>query len=458
MNSFEVWLDEVDRWDIKSARAAGFRREHPDFVPFGTFVEDATQLARAADEPNKEWPVYGVSNSEGVFLSHMQLGKDFRTAYKRIEPDWFFHNPTRANVGSMARVKEALTDAITSPEYQVWKIKDPAWSPDYVEVLIEMPFFNHLVNIHRVGGVKERLYVENLMEMPVPVRGAAFQKAIVEEWRAISELVRKDQKAIEDEERKLVEDVMASVGIQIDASAPRGKSFVMQLDEIPRWSVGFNRHKWTLESLITSAHWPCAPLHTLAKINPPRTRQIGASDEVSFVPMDAVSSVSGAIEGAETRPFSEVSSGYTPFEEGDVIWAKITPCMQNGKSAMATGLANGVGFGSTEFHVVRSLDPKAILAEYLWVILRLLKVRDAAERYFTGSAGQQRVPAEFLEQLWIPVPDPKAQRSVFDGVMASRQVIERKRLAVEQHRKELLERIERQILSGKIEPFLLNPK
>jgi type I restriction enzyme, S subunit len=452
MSSLRVWLDEIDRWDIKSAQAAEFRRNHPEFVPFGTFVEEATELVRASSAPDKEWPVYGVSNIDGVFLSHAQAGRDFRTAYKRIQADWFFHNPTRANVGSMGRVRATEPDALTSPEYQVWRIKDPTWSADFVEVLLKMPFFNHLVNIHRVGAVKQRLYVENLLEMPVPSRNAAFQKAIVEEWRLASKLIQSEEAAIEDEERKLVDGVMASVGILVDGSEPRGNSFEMQLDEIPRWSVEFNRHRWTLDSLITSTRWPCAPLRALAKVNPPRMKLLDVDDEVSFVPMEAVSSVSGAIEGAEDRPFLEVMSGYTPFEDGDVIWAKITPCMQNGKSALARGLTNGVGCGSTEFHVIRSLDPKAVLSEYLWVILRLQKVRAAATRYFTGSAGQQRVPADFLEGLWVPVPDIAAQQSVYDGVMASRQVIADKRELVKQHRRASIARVESQILSGQIEP------
>lgn len=454
MTSLRVWLDEMDRWDIKSAQAAEFRREHPDFVPFGTFVEEATELVRPANEPDKQWPVYGVSNSDGVFLSHTQAGKDFRSAYKKVEKNWFFHNPTRANVGSMGRVLSAEPDAITSPEYQVWRVKDPAWSADFVEVLLKMPFFNHLVNIHRVGAVKERLYVENLLQMPVPSRNASFQKAVVDVWRSVKKIIEQEEEAIEDEERKLVESVMASVGIEIDAREPRGKTFVMSLDDIQRWSVEFNRHRWTLESLIASTRWPRAPLREIANVNPARTRLVGADDPVSFVPMEAVSSVSGAIEGSENRPFSEVSSGYTPFAEGDVIWAKITPCMQNGKSALAAKLTNGVGFGSTEFHVVRSKDPEAVRAEYLWVILRLGKVRQAAARYFTGSAGQQRVPAEFLEQLWIPVPDPATQRTVYEGVMTSRQVIARKRDLVRNHRHELVARLERQILSGALEARL----
>ena len=78
MKGFAVWLDETgERWDFKGAKAAIFKNSHPDFVPLGHFVEEQTVLARPSETPEKEWPVYGVSNKDGVFLSHMQLGSEF---------------------------------------------------------------------------------------------------------------------------------------------------------------------------------------------------------------------------------------------------------------------------------------------------------------------------------------------------------------------------------------------
>src|SRR3990172_4344256 len=74
---------------------------------------------------------------------------------------------------------------------------------------------------------------------------------------------------------------------------------------------------------------------------------------VTFVPMPAVDAESGAITQPETREFSAIRNGYTSFKEGDVIFAKITPCMENGKAAIARHLKSGLGFGSTEFHVLR---------------------------------------------------------------------------------------------------------
>jgi type I restriction enzyme S subunit len=77
---------------------------------------------------------------------------------------------------------------------------------------------------------------------------------------------------------------------------------------------------------------------------------------VSFIPMAAVDEIEAKIARRETKTFQEVSKGFTPFRENDVLFAKITPSMENGKAAIATDLENGLGFGSTEFHVLRPTD------------------------------------------------------------------------------------------------------
>ena len=155
----------------------------------------------------------------------------------------------------------------------------------------------------------------------------------------------------------------------------------------------------------SSDHWPALPISEVAAVNPRRDFSLRAiSDQLSatFVPMAAVDETSGTIAIPEIKTLGELRKGFTPFREDDVIFAKITPCMQNGKSAVARGLVNGLGFGSTEFHVIRC-GPR-VFPEWLWYFLRQNSVKEEAQRNFRGSAGQQRVPADFLKQLKMPVP------------------------------------------------------
>jgi len=124
----------------------------------------------------------------------------------------------------------------------------------------------------------------------------------------------------------------------------------------------------------------------------------------------AAVSENGQIDFEEERPISEVKKGYTYFERGDVLVAKITPCFENGKAARTHSLARPIGFGSTEFHVLRA--SKEIDPSYLFHLIWNSKFREVGASNMTGSAGQKRVPADFLKRLEIPLPPLDEQRRI----------------------------------------------
>ncbi len=135
-------------------------------------------------------------------------------------------------------------------------------------------------------------------------------------------------------------------------------------------------------------------LNDIAEINP-KTDVSNLDDDalVSFIPMSDVTD-DGRWIGSDIQPMSSVRHGYTAFAENDVLFAKITPCMENGKGARVTNLSNGVGFGSTEYHVLRARSAEE--GEYVFQWSKFSELRGLAANAMTGSAGQQRVPADFL--------------------------------------------------------------
>lgn len=137
------------------------------------------------------------------------------------------------------------------------------------------------------------------------------------------------------------------------------------------------------------------------------------TDKVSFVPMPAVSE-NGYIDGASDVDYGTVKKGFTYFENGDVLFAKITPCMENGKGAIAQNLTNGVGMGSTEFHILRPIN--GVSNEYwLLCLTRLPQFRAKARKNMTGTGGQLRVSSTFLTDFPIGLP-PIAVQEQFASV------------------------------------------
>ena len=158
--------------------------------------------------------------------------------------------------------------------------------------------------------------------------------------------------------------------------------------------------------------WIKARLGDVCEVNPSgfAIAAITDTDLVSFVPMQAMSEITGEIESAVDRPFAQVRKGFTRFTVNDVLFAKITPSMENGKSAVARRLTNDAGCGSTEFHVLRPLG--GMSAEYVWRFVRQKAFRDGAKAVMSGAVGQQRVPAEHLRQHSIALAPLAEQRRI----------------------------------------------
>lgn len=157
--------------------------------------------------------------------------------------------------------------------------------------------------------------------------------------------------------------------------------------------------------------WELTSLSEIVVINPAIDKK-SIDDEtlVSFVPMPAVEAESGRIDISIDRPFKDVKKGYTGFLERDVIFAKITPCMENGKMAVIPKLKNNLGFGSTEFHVLRTLE--GIAPEFLYHYVSSKWFRVEAEHNMTGAVGQRRVPTSFLETSHFPLPPFNEQKRI----------------------------------------------
>ncbi len=190
--------------------------------------------------------------------------------------------------------------------------------------------------------------------------------------------------------------------------------------------------------------WEEVPLSMLCIFNPRHNSSEDRKQEISFVPMPAVSDTGGRIEDHGTKVLGDVWKGYTHFQEGDVIFAKITPCMENGKIAVARGLHGGIACGSTEFHVLRPFT--GVNAKYLWYFLRQRDFRIEAERHMTGAVGQRRVPKAYLEKYIIPLPPANEQcrivtklDSLFEHTRRAREELSHIPRLIENYKKTILE-------------------
>ncbi|MCU0439638.1 MAG: restriction endonuclease subunit S [Raineya sp.] len=227
-------------------------------------------------------------------------------------------------------------------------------------------YFISFINLSEIasGGNPPSISAENANEIKIPLPPLEVQEKIVNECEAIDQATENAQKEIETAKTEIEEKILDVFG-----------------------------------------KYPEKKISEIAFINPSKSeiKNVDEDTLISFIEMASVSD-EGFIANKVDKPLKDLKKGsYTYFAENDIIVAKITPCMENGKCALAKGLTNGLAMGSTEFHVFRTKEN--INNKYLFILLNREVVRKEAEQNFTGSSGHRRVPASFYESYKIPVPD-----------------------------------------------------
>ena len=159
--------------------------------------------------------------------------------------------------------------------------------------------------------------------------------------------------------------------------------------------------------------------------------------------MAAVEELSGRVDTSDERPFSAVKKGFTRFRDGDLLVAKITPSMENGKVAVARGLSGGLGCGSTEFHVIRAEN--GVEPDYLRYYVVRSAFRQDAKRNMQGAVGQQRVPPDYIRSSPVPLAPSNEQKRIvskidelFSSIEEGERALERVRKLVERYRQSVL--------------------
>jgi type I restriction enzyme M protein len=183
---------------------------------------------------------------------------------------------------------------------------------------------------------------------------------------------------------------------------------------------------------------PRVPIGEICKINPPKSqlKALDSDTKVSFAPMADLNEWRIGFEPSETKLLSEVGSSYTYFADGDVLLAKVTPCFENGKSGIAQNLVNGIGFGSSEYYVIRPSEK--VLPQWIYRCVMHEAFRSRAIPQMTGTGGLQRVPRAFVENFEIPLPSLEAQQKIVDEIDSYQRVIDGARAVINNYRPRIL--------------------
>lgn len=211
--------------------------------------------------------------------------------------------------------------------------------------------------------------------------------------------------------------------------------------------------------LYKTSTWKKITLQEAIDINPKTILPaLPDSEMVSFLPMPAVQEESLEYREQEAS-FGKVKKGYTKFQDEDVLFAKITPCMENGKGCIVHNLSHGIGFGSTEFHVLRC--HKNVLPKFIYYFVIRRSFRAEAKNKMSGAVGQQRVPVEFLKEYTIALPSLAEQKAIVKKIETAFAFADKAQAAITnalEQAKQLKQSILKRAFEGKLVPQDPNDK
>lgn len=364
------------------------------------------------------WQIISKINFAGnLFLRDINENNSFKGNLNKVDADSLIYSKINVRHGCVYyHPKNAITFGVSS-EYPVYKIDSTRAIGEFLVMVLQSDFFKAILNKKVTGISKARLKPDEFLDTEIPLLSLQKQKDIVSAYNSKIEKA-KDLELNAQKSEQSIESYFFEV-LEIDKKQNEEKinhkSFLkfIRFETIKVW--GYDKLIWERKMFLQSKTCRNKRLGDILEINPITSfLKISKDTEISFIPMECISGEYGELKEKRKCTIA-YSKGYTKFQNGDLIWARITPCMQNGKSAIVDDLTNGYGCGSTEFHVLRNHN-KQLSLEYIHILLRLPVVLKDAMKSFTGSSGQKRVPKSYLEDLSVPIPSLQKQNIIVDYV------------------------------------------
>ena len=440
-----IHFSQLNLWDFKRYISKVVSSKYP-IVKLANFINEENKRIKPFDFPEEKFEILGVNNKTGLFDAYIEDGNKINQPYKIVENGFLAYNPYRINVGSIGLKTKDQKYKYISPAYVVFSCKKDLL-PEFLYILFRTDKFNELIRENTTGSVRQTLSFSSMGQIQIPLPSLEKQKEIVDRYNEKIKLAEEQKKEAQNLEEMIEQYICSELKI-VNTSPKVSNEFKISFvnyKDLSRWGVEFLKNNLSSKDFLKSLVYPMKKLGTLVAINPDNDfSKLDENLEMTFLPMASISDKFGEIVNAE-KGKNEDSNGYTKFKEGDLLWAKITPCMQNGKSAIAKNLINNRGYGSTEFYVIRNKNENELYFDYIYHLLRTKIIRETATKYFTGSSGQQRVPKSFLQNLSIPLPDFYKQKQISDELYKIKYKIKELTYTAEQNRKLAQEEFEKEL-------------
>lgn len=282
--------------------------------------------------------------------------------------------------------------------------------PYYVFLYTQLDIYKQWIQaIQRAAG-QPNINAEEYKSLPIPIPPKNIQQEIINKIQKAYKQKEQKEKEAHNKLESIDKYLLQEIGIELSSDEKaclEDRVFVRKFSEISTKRFDASSNSSTFS--FSKSRYTLVPFTKYISID----SDIGNIPEdtlATFLPMEKISDKYAEADLSEVKNFDD-SKGYTKFKNNDLLWSKITPCMENGKSVVVENLKSGIGFGSTEYFVFRANNDKVNI-KFIHALLRLKVFRNEAKKFFSGTAGHQRVSKDFFNNLKIPLPSIEEQNQI----------------------------------------------
>ncbi len=406
MQTVITYYKNLTRWDIKSYLCL-FSSPYA-VEELGKYIYEHSEKESIGNEPEREFPILGVTNKVGVYLNEYVKGENINQPYKKVRGGELTYNPYRVNVGSIGVVQKEYDNFYISPAYVVFGTKEGLLN-EYIYLVLSSDWFNPYLRAATSGSVRQNLTFDLLSQLKVPVPPLKIQEKIVSDWRKAQKEAQELNKKTKEIEKSIGDFVLTELGMKKKEYKKAGNAFVVWFKDFERWGIGFN--DYVRQGLLDfKSKYEITPLGKIIL-----NFQYGTSEKANGIKGIPILRMNNIVSGdLDTSDLKYIELSKKEFEslklkKGDLLFNRTNSKELVGKTAVFN-LEDDFVFASYLIRI--KIDDKKADSNYINILFNSPIIRNQIDAISRQIIGQANVNTEELGDFKIPLPPLPKQKEI----------------------------------------------
>ena len=407
----------LTRWDIKNYLWL-FQSPYP-VESLGKYIYEHSEKENISAQKDKDFPILGVTNKEGVYLNEYVKGKDINQPYKKVKRGELTYNPYRVNVGSIGIVQDEYDGFYISPAYVVFGTKEGLLN-EYIYLVLSSSWFNPYLRAATSGSVRQNLTFELLFELKVPIPPLKVQQKIVEKWRKTQNEAQELRTGISKKKKEIEDYILSELVIGKKRYEKCRGAFVIKFKNVERWGVGYN--DYARQGLLDfRSKYPIINLDkVITRYQYGTSEKANENNGVPILRMNNI--IDGELDSADLKyiVLDQKTHQSLSLYKGDFLFNRTNSKELVGKAAVFS-LDGDFVFAS---YLIRlKFDNQQVMPEYVNHLFNSPIIRNQINAISRQIIGQANINTGELGGFKIPLPTTDKQKEIVDNINRMRSEI-----------------------------------